>query len=226
MRYLPLLALLAGCLEGIDPSWQLDHDRLVVVRASSPHIAPGEMTTFDALVAHKGGPTDVETPLGVLAYGPKDLSSVVSGDSVVCPDAATLDAERGELGLDPGTPVPLDLVMEFPDSNGIHLLAKKTIYLGDSVMNPASVGDVTIDGAPPDPTQIVIASGVDVPLASDAAPDAMVNWLTSCGTMHDDDEHAAFIHVQPGDRKDGELAVVIRDALGGVAWQVWPISAQ
>ncbi len=225
MRYLPLLILLAGCLEGIDPKWQLDHDRLVAVRASSPHISPGESTTFDALVAHKGAPTDVESPLAIAIADPKDMMDIASLSAVTAPDAARLDAERAELGLDPAAPVPVDVVMQFPDSNGIHLLAKKTIYLGDTVANPTSVGEVLIAGAPPDPA-ITVPIDVDVPMSVDAASDSDVAWLTSCGTMHDDDEHAAFLHVQPSDRKAGELALVVRDALGGVVWQVWPISAQ
>ena len=56
--------------------------------------------------------------------------------------------------------------------------------------------------------------------------DWKVSWLTSCGTMHDEDEHHAFVHVLPKDRKDGELAVVVRDPSGGVVWQVWPIVAR
>jgi hypothetical protein len=34
------------------------------------------------------------------------------------------------------------------------------------------------------------------------------------------------LHVKPGDRDVGELAVVVRDATGGVVWQVWPITAR
>ena len=226
MKYaLILVAFVAACIDETDPEWQLNHDRIVAVRASSPHIAPGETATIDALIAHKGAPTDVETPLAVLAYQLHDFDSAVSGNTVTCPDEPALDAERATLGLDPGTPIPFDVVMQFPDSNGIHLLAKKTIYLGDSVANATSVGNVVIGGAPPDPA-IVVPIDVDVHMSVDADPTSDVAWLTSCGTMHDDDEHASFLHVQTSDPKVGELALVVRDALGGVVWQVWPISAQ
>jgi hypothetical protein len=53
-----------------------------------------------------------------------------------------------------------------------------------------------------------------------------VNWLTSCGTMHDFDLHAAYLHVLPADPQEGELALVLRDAKGGVTWQTWPIHAE
>jgi hypothetical protein len=222
-----LVAIAAtGCADKTDPEWQLDHDRLVAVRASAPHLAPGEQATFDALVAHEGAPTDVEQALGIAVFAPQDLSAIASGTTVTAPDAATLAKERVELGLDAGAPVPVDLVMQFPDSNGLHLAAKKTIYLGDSLANAASVGAVTVDGAPVGAT-VTVAIGVDVPLAVDAADDATVAWLTSVGTMHDDDEHAAFVHVEKTDDPlQGELAVVVRDASGGVTWQVWPIAAQ
>ena len=225
MKYVVLAVMLAGCFDAVDPEWQLDHDRIVAVRANPPHIPAGASATFDALIAHRGAPTDVETPLAAAVYAPRDLSSAVAGTTVTAPDAATLDNERAALGLDPGAPVPLDVLVQFADSNGIQLVAKKTVYLGDSADNAASAGNVTVDGAPPD-ASIVIPIDVDVPLGIDADPSAAVMWLTSCGTMHDDDEHAAFIHVLPADPKQGELVVVVRDTQGGVAWQVWPISAQ
>ena len=53
-----------------------------------------------------------------------------------------------------------------------------------------------------------------------------VNWLTSCGTMHDYDLPQAYLRVELEDPMEGELAVVLRDARGGVAWRVWPIHAE
>jgi hypothetical protein len=56
LRY-ALLLLLVGCIDPIDQQWQLDHDRVVVARATPPRIHAGDMTNLDALVAHDGGPT-------------------------------------------------------------------------------------------------------------------------------------------------------------------------
>ena len=75
--------------------------------------------------------------------------------------------------------------------------------------------------------EIVVRKLVDVPLsieADDARYD--VTWLTSCGTMHDFDLPAAYLEVEADDPDAGELAVVVRDATGGVAWRVWPIRAE
>ncbi len=225
---LVLAIVCAGCIGNLDPEWQLDHDRIVAVRATPPHIRAGEHAMLDALVAHKGGPTDIEQPTGVTALNPTDLYPAVLDDQgtwqVVGPDDATLAAERTKLGIAADAPVPFVIILDFPPSNGQPLVATKVVYLGDSADNPA-MPPISVAGQPPG-ASIVIASDVDVPMTTDVDPSWKVNWLTSCGTMHDDNEHAAFDHVQPKDPKQGELATVIRDTAGGVVWQVWPISAQ
>jgi hypothetical protein len=53
-----------------------------------------------------------------------------------------------------------------------------------------------------------------------------VNWYSSCGSLFQDDVATAFLRVLPDDPCDGELAVVMRDERGGVAWHVWPIRAE
>ena len=222
MKYLALLAL-AGCFDIPDPEWQLDHDRIVAMRATPPHVAPGETSLIDGLVAHKGSPTIVEEPLGaVAAFAPEMLQSAVAADGeVTAPDLATLAAARGQMNLAADATVPLDVAAQFSDQ----LLAKKTVWLGDSRDNPADVGTVTVNGSAPGDT-IEIPRDADVPMVVDPGdPDATVMWLTSCGTLHDDNERSAFVHVQPHDRADGQLVLVVRDAMGGVAWRVWPMHA-
>jgi hypothetical protein len=71
-----------------------------------------------------------------------------------------------------------------------------------------------------------VAAGVDVPLVVDFDDTYTVNWLTSCGTMHDFDLPRAYLRVEPEDPHAGALGVVVRDARGGVAWRLWPISAE
>jgi len=66
-----------------------------------------------------------------------------------------------------------------------------------------------------------------VPLSIDADDNTFdVTWLTSCGTMHDFDLPSAYLKVEVDDPQTGELAVVLRDAAGGVTWDLWPIHAQ
>ena len=218
----------AGCVPDSDPRWQLDHDRVVAARATPPHLPAGTSATIDALIAHKGAPTTIEPPVHVVtAPGtPVALAMMVApsdtGVQVTAPSAEVLDAVRASERLAPGQPIPLVLIETF---GPIPLTVNHTIFLGDAANNPGQ-GAVMVGGvaALPD-ASIMISADVDVPLSIDADPAAAVSWLTSCGTMHDDDEPAAFVHVQPADSQAGELVVVVRAADGGVAWQRWTIEA-
>lgn len=224
MRIAFVLLLVGACVSEGDPRWQLDHDHVVAVRATPAHVASGERATIDALVAHAGAPTGVEAPVHVEAAPttPPSLAGAVQPDgSIVAPSAEALDQARAQLGVVGGAPVPLEVVALFGT-----LPAKKTVWLGDHADDPV-LPAITIAGQPaPAPGDaITIAYDVDVPMAIDAPATWRVSWLTSCGTMHDDDERAAFVHVQPKDPASGELAVVVRDDLGGVAWRTWPMTS-
>ncbi|HTJ46632.1 MAG TPA: hypothetical protein VL463_31215, partial [Kofleriaceae bacterium] len=189
MKIVLVLIVLGACVSEGDPRWQLDHDRIVAVRATPAHIPSGARATLDALVAHAGAPTDVEVPVVVGApTAPPSLAGALQPDgSIVAPDAAALDQARAELGIPGGVPVPLEVIARFGD-----LAAQKTIYLGDAADNP-TMPAITIDHAPAPASgeMITIAFDRDVPMAVDADAMARVSWLTSVGTMHDDDEHAA-----------------------------------
>ena len=201
------------------------------MRATPPGIAAGAIAQLDALVAHAGAPVSVETPAAASAVAPPaGLAGAVEAANgswqVAAPDDATLARARGALGFAEGAPVPLTVLVQLDGSAGESLSATKTVWLGASRANPADVGSVTIAGAPA-PDSLVIARGVDVPLVVDPGdPAATVMWLTSCGTMHDDQERSAFVHVGPGDRGDGQLVLVVRAGEGGVAWRVWPVHAE
>lgn len=146
---------------------------------------------------------------------------------LIAPDAAQLASARPALGLPDDAPVPVEVLLTFARSTDRAspdpVRVKKTVWLGEPADNP-SVPPVTIDGTPAG-SEIVVPIGRDVYLSVDA-PGMRVNWLTSVGTLFQDDVATAFVHVAPEDRRDGELVVVVRDAEGGVAWQVWPMHAR
>jgi hypothetical protein len=222
-------AVAAGCVPDSDPRWQLNHDRVVAARATPPHLPAGTAATIDALIAHAGAPTTIEAPVSVMTSPstPAGLAATVAqtdgGWQVTAPGADALDAARATGKIPPGQPIPLVLIESF---GPIPLTVSHTIFLGDAASNPPS-GAVQVAGAAAAPdTHLMIPADVDVPLSIDADPAAAVSWLTSCGTMHDDDEHVAFVHVQPDDSHAGELAVVVRAADGGVSWQRFTIEAQ
>ena len=222
MKYLWLL-LLTGCLGDIDPEWQLDHTRIIAVRATPPHIPAGATSQIDMLAATKGAGTSTPAPDAVIVVSPMSLAGALAGTTVTAPSEDQLAAARTELGLMPGTPVPLQLGIAWGS-----LTATKAVFLGDSADNPA-LTNVTIGGAPAPAAgqMITVPPDTDVHMSVDADDTTMlVDWLTSCGTMHDFDLHASYIHVLPADPQTGELVLEVRDGSGGVSWSVWPIAAQ
>ena len=220
--------IVAGCGGDLDPPWQLDHDRIVAVRATPPAIVPGQRSQIDGLLAVKGSTSIEKVPETVRVISPPSLTGAVAFDAgawvVTAPDEAALAAVRAELGLAAGAPVPLRLGVAYADQT---LVGLKAVTLGATGANP-ELAVPSIDGvAAPTPGEpIVVGVVIDVPLSIDAADTDDVNWLTSCGTMHDHDLPHATLRVEPGDPTEGELAVVVRDDHGGVAWQVWPIRAE
>jgi hypothetical protein len=200
----------AACTDDLDPPWQLDHDRIIAVRATPPQIAARERAIVDALVAYKGAPV-------------AELSPDAAGWVITAPSAAELDATRAALGLPSAAPVPVEIRVRHA---GGALTATKTVRLGGAADNPVMT-DVQIDRASPGGAPIVVAPLIDVPLAillDDATYD--VTWLSSCGTMHDFDLPTAHLRVEADDPHVGQLVLVVRDGSGGVAWRVWSIDAR
>lgn len=215
-----------GCTDDTDPQWQLAHDRIIAVRATPPHLAAaGDTSTIDALLGFKDAPTVERSPDAVQVVSPMSLAGTVRNNggvwTVTAPSDADLAAARTELKLAAGAPVPLVLGVGF--AQGM-LGATKQIVLGDAGENP-TLDDLMIDGKAPPSGAISVGQLVDVPLSVTADDSTEnVNWLTSCGTMHDFDLAKAYLRVEVKDPQRGELGVVLRDGKGGVAWRVWPIS--
>jgi hypothetical protein len=232
-----LFALIAGaCNSDVDEQWFLDHDRIIAMRASPPRIPAGAESQLDALVGRRGAAPTEESAPGAMVVSPESLAGVLRNDAgrwiITAPDEATLAEVRVELGLEADKPVPLVVGSAWPaeafpqDVNGDPFVALKTVYLGDTAENPV-LDDMLVNGVDAEASQeIVVGKLVDVPLSVTAGEDDVVNWLTSCGTMHDFDLPQAYLRVEEEDMTEGNLAVVVRTPLGGVAWKVWPIRAE
>ena len=236
IRVLLLSVLLVGCVDDIDPEWQLDHDRIIAVRATPPRIPAGARAEIDALIGRVGAPPAEEDPIGAMVVRPESLASLVSRDAtgwvVTAPDEAGLSAARTELGLEPGAPVPLVVGVAFAATScpsgeiAEGLAATKTVWLGDSGVNP-SLDSARIDDAmPPAGTEIVVDALAETRLSVAFAETDEITWLTSAGTMHDFDLPEAYITIEDEDPTEGDLALVVRLDDGGVAWRVWPLRAQ
>jgi hypothetical protein len=241
-RLLVALLVLTGCIDEIDPKWTLAHDHVVAVRASPPAIMPLESSLIDALVAHEDGLTTIEEPseAGVLLLPPSLDGHVIYTDGgrwyVYAPPEDTLALARTELGLAPGEPIPLDVYAAFPRAEGEPMIAKKRVWLGKTGHNPAPPvaamnGEIMPDVATEGPRaglapEIVVPKATDVYFATTVDEGWRVNWLSSCGTLFQDDVATSFLRVLEEDSREGELAVVVRDPDGGVAWRVWPIRSE
>ena len=129
---------------------------------------------------------------------------------------------RARDGLAPDARVPVPIVMAFTGPGDEYLYATKTVYLGARGENPTAPAMV-IDGQLA-PDQITVPMDRDIYMTVNVEAGTRVNWLTSCGSMFQDDVATAFLRVD--DEATGQLAVVIRDARGGVAWRVWPVTAR
>lgn len=235
MRWLVIVALLVGCNQDLDEPWQLEHDRIIAVRATPPRIMPGETSTIDMLLGFEMMPVVERAPDVALVAQPMSLADTLTNDNgnwvVTAPSEERLVAAREELGLEPGAPVPLQVgvfamwpyeVMT-PTPGGFS--AAKTVWLGDTGTNPELTG-MLVDGAEPG-TELVVPKEDEVRLFVEADDKIdIVNWLTSCGEMHDFDLHSAYLKVLPDQKQEGQLAVVKRDDRGGVSWRVWPIRAE
>jgi len=89
------------------------------------------------------------------------------------------------------------------------------------------IDPITIDGTDAlAESQLTVAPATKIPLAVVFDDTYNINWLTSCGTMHDFDLATAYLRVEPEDPQSGTMAVVVRDNQGGVDWHLWPIAAQ
>jgi hypothetical protein len=225
---LALVIVLGACAGDVDEQWELRHDRIIAVRATPPGILSGETSVLDALVGSKESSPVEAPPEAATVISPMSLAGIVRPDAgtwiVVAPDEAKLAAARTELGLAADAPVPLTVGVSYAQQT---LLGIKTVYLGEARQNPA-LEDMMIAGAvaPSGQTSVVVPLLTDVPLSVKGEDPDVVNWLTSCGTMHDFDLPKAYLRVEKEDPTEGDLAVVLRKTDGGVAWRVWPIHAE
>lgn len=215
MKLSIVLVMLAACVPDSAPEWQLDHDRIVAVRAEPPAIPPGGVGTFEVLLAHAGGPTTVEAPNQLSATDSPLFFAVhfnIDHWQVDGPDEAQLADARTKLGLAADAPVPLDVELRVAGP----LYATKRVWLGIAAANP-TLPAISIDGQLP---------GAEIQIARDHAASLLIeaesaHWFTSCGSLRDDRELSATLVT--ADACDGELAVVVHQGETGIAWGIWPL---
>lgn len=234
------LAALAAACDDTDPPWELDNDRIIAVRASSPQLAPGDRATLDVFVTADGrGPFVMPPQLALVVpvdpkqthTEPQELPEVLTKALrlesnqwvVVAPSAAELDSARAQLGLAAGAPVPL-LVGVRVDPGGGPLDAVKTVTLGGPTVGNPALGAVTLNGQPA-ADGLVLPRDTDVTLTVEASEEDDVFWLASIGALSDEEDPVATLKYDSKDAEDhltdGHIAVVVRNKQGGVTWGFW-----
>jgi hypothetical protein len=224
--YLVVALVLAGCTADVDAAWELDHDRVIAVRSTPSRIAPGETAEIEAFVGRRGQPPSDRDPETASVVSPSGLDAALARPgahwTVTAPPDDQLAPARAELGLAADAPVPLRVRMVFADTGEV---AYKVVWLGEHADNPV-VDPITLDGMDGLAiTALSVAPATRIPFAVELDDSYNINWLTSCGTMHDFDLARSYLRVEPEDSHAGILALVVRDALGGVAWYTWSITA-
>jgi hypothetical protein len=220
------LVVASACSDDVDPPWQLDHDRIIAIRATPPRILPGERAEIDLLLGQVDQPPLEMVPATASVAEPASLASVLTREAdrwvVTAPSADQIAAVRVEMALPADAPVPVRIALSIGELAGL-----KTVWLGEHRDNPTlgaiMVNETDVSAS----TSLSVGAEVDVPVAVAFDDENFdINWLTSCGTMHDFDLPSAYLRVEPDDPFEGWFAVVVRDAFGGVAWKLWPIQAE
>jgi hypothetical protein len=220
----------AGCIDEIDARWALDHDHVVAARATPPRVRDGESTVLDALVAREGQSPIVVNPMGaeLVNEAPNGLTRTLTQD---IDGRWNLDVTMlSRAGLESG-PIPVDVLLTFANQSPRRATVdpfkvKKTVWVGEPALNPLAPPilvagiEIAADG------EVVVPLDRDVYIEVADAAGLRVNWLTNVGTLFQDDNPRAFVHVKSEDTRTGELVLVVRDDVGGVDWRVLPMRAE
>ncbi|MEO7097631.1 MAG: hypothetical protein ABI175_30495, partial [Polyangiales bacterium] len=70
-----LLIALTACAGDLDEQWQLDHDRIIAVRATPPGILSGERAEIDALIGAVGQHPVEQPPQEAVVVAPMSLAA-------------------------------------------------------------------------------------------------------------------------------------------------------
>lgn len=215
----------AGCVDGAAPSL-LDRDRVLAVRASPAHLAPGQVAPLDVLVGRADGgiavipPDRVEVEGDGAAATEQMLAATEEGWTVSCPPEEVLAELRAAQGLSPDDPLPVPLAIQVQVGDEL-LTATKWVHLGSQGGNPVIDGISLAGAAPASGGTVSIRAGEEIEIAAavtEVSGEPSFAWYSSAGEIElYRSERATLVADPPG---EGLLAVVVRDDRGGVSW-VW-----
>jgi len=207
MKLVAILAILTACGATGD-SARLDHAQLLAVRADPPHALPGERVAIDVLAANDAGDVFEALPDHVTA-GALPVDHTDAGWFVTAPPAEANVA---------GATLAVDLAID-----GDSKQATKQIVFGDSAANPA-VAMMSVDGS--DSTSLVAAIGDRPALSASASGIDPLSyaWYSSVGDLEHSRKPDAILDADAA--ATGTIVLVVRDAQGGVGWELLPAQVE
>jgi hypothetical protein len=196
MKRTLLIVAIAACTTSNEP-FALDHAQILAVRSEPAHAPVGGTVRVDVLAGDDAGNVFVTVP-----------------DSL---DAGGLPAVRRADGWYVTGPVQLAPTIAVTVAiDGTTWAASKELVFGDAAANPTLASDAALDMTKGEKRELdVTATGAD-PFT--------YAWYASVGTLdHYRSAQATFSASVAG---EGTVCVVVRDAQGGVAWQMLPATIQ
>jgi hypothetical protein len=193
------LVFLTACNLPAEPAL-LDHAQILAVRVEPPTVPPGQRAKIDVLAGNTAGDVFVVAPDALDAGG--------------APIAREADGWYITAGDGPGA-----LLTATVGVDGDALVADKLVAFGDRADNP-TIAAIQLDGT--DATALACSTGTKPALAANAdgvAPLAFA-WYSSVGKL----EHYRSVPatLDADAPAEGVVVLVVRDARGGVDWNVVP----
>jgi hypothetical protein len=191
--------LLVACADADEA--RLDHAQILAVRAEPPHVAPGERARIDVLAGDDAGTVYEAAPDSVVAYNAA-VERTADGWFVTAGPMPAIAVLHVTLAID-----------------GVAWRADKALVIGEPAANPR-VEAMQVDGAPS--SELVAALGTKPQLTAIGAGSEPLTyaWYSSVGSLERYRQPTAVLDADQ--RAEGQLLVVVRDAVGGVSWQVLP----
>ncbi|MEZ4368089.1 MAG: hypothetical protein R2939_17680 [Kofleriaceae bacterium] len=224
----------AGCTD-LSQRWELDHARILAVRATPPGLGADEVALIDLLVIDDAGTPSVATPglASTAEANPEPavaaaltLSPTSAGWQATAGDADDLAAARAAAGL--ADDEPLDVLVGVTHSvpgAADPLLAIKAVRLGEADVNPATP-TIRVDGLTVAEGDVAtVERGREIELTfveefADPSEDEPLefDWLTGTGSLTKSQTRRGLLEIGAEDPDAGYVVAIVRTATGGVSW--------
>jgi hypothetical protein len=222
-------ALSAGGCNDLSQPWELDHARVLAIRATPPTVAPGQLVEVTALVLTADLTIAELGPEVVRVDQPYDqlLSPTPRSPTLLAADQAIVDQARTLLTLAQTEviPVPVSIQLQLPDSAGVlePIDSIKTVRVGGFAENPVAP-TVALNGDAVSQLQMSLQVKQRYVLEANVPTDNVnYAWFTSSGELKfPQASRAELVIDKPG---TGTILVIARDDKGGVSWNQLSFSA-